>query len=202
MASIVGLLVVAELAYDEGLRDFFTTTSSDYSLLAACIAGITVSTIVTVTVSLATHNIQSNVDEQREWTKMILIDNPINSWKNLFTEELGEFPEERNVTVGQMELIFQKARKMAYICAAVCALIQIVLVPGVMLSFEEWTVDQLYNWMLFLFVALVIGTLYAVFAPPIEEIIKIIRYRQNEKKKSPYDLAQKTHNNDNICSHL
>uniref|UniRef100_K1PJ51 Putative urea active transporter 1 n=1 Tax=Magallana gigas TaxID=29159 RepID=K1PJ51_MAGGI len=198
LASIVGLLVVAELAYDEGLGDFFTTTSSDYSLLAACIAGIMVSTIVTVTVSLATHNIQSNVDEQREWTKMILIDNPINSWKNLFTEELGELPEERNVTVGDMELIFQRARKMSYICAVVCVLIQVVLVPGVMLSFEEWTADQLYYWMLFLFIVLVIGTLYAVFAPPIEEIIKIIRYRQNEKKQGSLDIPKKMNNNGGV----
>lgn len=197
--------MVAELAYEAGLGDFFTTTSSDYSLLAACIAGIVVSTTVTVTVSLATHNIQSTDDEQREWTKMILIDNPINSWKNLFTEELGELPEERNVTVGDMKLIFKKARRMAYICAVVCALIQVVMVPGVMLSFEEWTAGQLYNWMLFLFIVLVIGTVYAVFAPPIEEIIKIVRYRQNEKKQGSPDLPKKMNSNDgvqDVCLHL
>lgn len=197
--------MVAELAYEAGLRDFFTTTSSDYSLLAACIAGIMVSTTVTVTVSLATHNIQSTDDEQREWTKMILIDNPINSWKNLFTEELGELPEERNVTVGDMKLIFKKARRMAYICAVVCALIQVVMVPGVMLSFEEWTAGQLYNWMLFLFIVLVIGTVYAVFAPPIEEIIKIVRYRQNEKKQGSPDLPKTMNSNDgvqDVCLHL
>lgn len=37
---------------------------------------------------------------------MILIDNFINFWKNLFIEEFGEFLEERNVIVGDMELIF------------------------------------------------------------------------------------------------
>lgn len=84
-------------------------------------------------------------------------------------------------------------------------MIQVVMVPGVMLSFEEWTAGQLYNWMLFLFIVLVIGTVYAVFAPPIEEIIKIVRYRQNEKKQGSPDLPKTMNSNDgvqDVCLHL
>ncbi|XP_062582041.1 uncharacterized protein LOC134243828 [Saccostrea cucullata] len=185
IASIAALLIVAEVVHDAGLSDFFVTTSSDYSLLGACIAGLLVSTMVTIIVSFATHTIKSKADEEKEWAKMISIDNPINSWKMLYEEEFENFeiPKDRDVTVSDMQIIFRKAKKLAFFGALVCGIVQVLLIPGIMLAFEELSADQLYSWMLFFFVALVIATTYSVVAPPVEEIIKVFTLkRKNERR--------------------
>ncbi|XP_062591889.1 uncharacterized protein LOC134253383 isoform X2 [Saccostrea cucullata] len=180
LASVAALLLVAETSYDKGLSDFFTNTSADYSLFASCISGLLISTLITVGVSMVTHSIKCGADVDEEWAKLFYIDNPLNPWRNLYEDELKNIQKDRNLCISDMEFIFRKSRKIAYIVGVLITILLVVVMPASLLQYEELNADQLYNYMLVFFVILVLGTIYSVFVPPIEEIIKIKRYRKRE----------------------
>lgn len=75
---VVGLIgcvaanfVVTEVVYEGGLSNFFINTIQDYSLLAGCVAGISLSSVCTIVTSLLTNKIKTEEDVAREWDKTI-----------------------------------------------------------------------------------------------------------------------------------
>ncbi|XP_061178004.1 uncharacterized protein LOC133186736 [Saccostrea echinata] len=184
LASVAALLVVAETRYDEGLSDFFTNTSADYSLFGSCISGLLTSTLITICVSMVTHSIKSSADIDEEWAKLFFIDNPLNPWRNLYEDELKNIQQSRNLCISDMEFVFRKSKRIAFVVGIMITVLLVVVLPATMLQYEELNADQLYNYTLVFFIILVLGTIYSVFVPPIEEIIKIKRYRNREQKET------------------
>jgi len=85
--SVIGLFFSVSVmlgvgsTYEGGLNNFYTNTSQDYTLLWSMLSGLIVSGILAIAVSLYTHNIETEADVEKEWTKTINIDNPLNPFK-------------------------------------------------------------------------------------------------------------------------
>ncbi|KAK3100027.1 hypothetical protein FSP39_013645 [Pinctada imbricata] len=184
IAAFAGNFIVAELVYDKGLADFFETTASDYSLMGGCISAIIVSVSVTLIVSMVTNKVKSEEDVQAEWEKTISIDNPLNPWRQLYSEELSQFPPNTRINVQHMAKIFKNARYVAYIGGIVCIILFIAVLPGISLSFDVLSFSQFSGWLDFSYIICMIAAVFVVIAPPVEEIIQICRQYQRGKKKT------------------
>ena len=183
MAALCGNLLVAELVFEDGLSDFFETTSSDYSLMGGCISAIAVSVSISVTVSLLTTKVKSKEDITREWEKTISIDNPLNPWKQLYAEELAKYPESTRVDVHLMSKVFKPARYVAFLGGFVCIALFIVVLPAVVLSFDVLSYDEFTKWLQFSFIICMVGAMFVIIVPPMEETLQIYRaykLRQND----------------------
>lgn len=179
-------------------------TSADYSLLAGTVSGIGVSLVVTVVVSMATNKISNSDDSEREWEKTVSIDNPLNSWKRIYKEELSFVPMGTRITSQHMSQIFRNARLVAYIGGGFSLLLFIAILPGIMLGFEVLSYSQFTGFVTFTQVWCMIAAAFAILAPPVEEIIQILReYRKNKKeRKFKHDAARQTDVNNEQSSRL
>ena len=175
MAALCGNLLVAELVFEDGLSNFFETTSSDYSLMSGCISAIVVSVSITVTVSLLTTKVKSKEDITREWEKTISIDNPLNPWTHLYAEELTKYPESTHVDVHLMTKVFKPARYIAFLGGFVCISLFIIVLPAVVLSFDVLSYDEFTRWLQFSFIICMVGAVFVIVVPPAEEILQIYR---------------------------
>ncbi|KAJ8311971.1 hypothetical protein KUTeg_009344 [Tegillarca granosa] len=185
VAAIAGILIVAGTVYSDLKNNFLKNTSSDYSLLAGTVSGIVVSLVVTVVVSLATNKVKNSDESEREWEKTVSIDNPLNSWKRLYKEELSFVPTGTRITSQHMAHIFRSARLVAYIGGGFSLLLFIVILPSIMLSFEVLSYDQFTGFLKFTQVWCMIAAAFAIVVPPIEEIIQILReIKKNKTEKN------------------
>jgi hypothetical protein len=183
--------VVSELVYEGGISNFFTNTVQDYSLLAGCVAGISLSSLGTILTSLLTNNIKSEEDVAKEWEKTISIDNPLNPWQRLYKEEFKQFPPGTKPTAAIMAKIFRSARFVAIFGGLGFVSLFLVVIPAVVMSFDVLTRDQFSSYVTFCYVICFIGAVFVVVAPPAEEIYQIIRTwkssgeKQKMEKMSP-----------------
>ena len=121
VAYIAGLLMVAEFALEDGLRNFLTNTSSDYSLLGGILSGGTVSVFFTVSVSLCTNQIKNEEEVERVWYRTLSIDNPLNPWRKNYAEELEaiDVAEDTKVNTTHMAKIFRNIGMRRLSCITV-----------------------------------------------------------------------------------
>ena len=190
VAAFAGNFTVTHLVFEDGLNNFLDNTSSDYSLVAGCVSGIVVSIVVTVPVSVVSTNVKSKEDSTREWDKTLAIDNPLCPWKRLYSTEMTQFLPNARVDVCIMSKIFKSARYIALIGGFVCIALFVVVVPAVALSFGILSFDDFAGWLQFSFVMCVIGVLFVVIAPPVEEVVQI--YRACKLRRYRTELRQMT----------
>lgn len=167
--------VVSEFVYDGGISNFFINTIQDYSLLAGCVTGIFLSSVVTIVTSFLTNKIVSEDDVAREWEKTISINNPLNPWQHLYEEELSQFPPGTKPTAAIMAKIFRSARHVAVFGGLGFVTVFLVIVPAVVLSFGVLTRDQFSAYLTFSYVVCFLGAVFVVIAPPAEEMYQIFR---------------------------
>ena len=197
MAAISGNLVVANQVADGGLRNFFEATSLDYSLMSGCISGIVASTIVTVAVSLQTTQVRTADDVTREWEKLISIDNPLNPWEQLYSDELSMFPSTSLMKVDIMSNVFRQARSLSLGIGGICITLFLVVLPVIVVSFGVLSQDQFSGWLRFVFIICIFGMVFVVFVPPIEEVVQIYHaYRGRQTKKCLEDEIKSDNEND------
>ena len=182
------------MAYEDGLRDFLTNTSADYSLLGGIISGGTISVVLTVTVSLCTHDIQTNHDSERVWDRTLSIDNPLNPWRRTYQEELEEIQvtEDTIINTTHMAKIFRKARLLAVIGGSISLVIFGVVIPSSVLSMEILSLEQFNSWFTACQIWVMIAAAFAILVPPLEEITQIVKYYLKHSRKKTV-CTDKTH---------
>jgi hypothetical protein len=183
-----GVTVTLAMAsqYDGGLYNFVVNTSQNYSVLAGCIASVGISTGVCCAVSMATNCIKTDADVKAEWAKTLAIDSPLNPWLNTYSEELTPVlaaSGRTRVELSDLETIFASTKRISYIGSAVGLCLFLVLIPGVMSSFETLTLGQFTGWLLFCQVWTLVCAVFVLLVPPAEEIRKI--YRKYRESKPP-----------------
>ncbi|XP_052720836.1 uncharacterized protein LOC128192294 isoform X2 [Crassostrea angulata] len=179
---VVGLIgcvaanfVVSEVVYEGGLSNFFINTIQDYSLLAGCVAGISLSSVCTIVTSLLTNKIKTEEDVAHEWDKTISINNPLNPWQRLYEEELAQFPPGTKPTAAIMGQIFRSARNVAVYGGLSFVFLFLVVVPAVVLSFGVLTREQFSSYLTFSYVICFLAAVFVVIAPPTEEMYQIVK---------------------------
>lgn len=187
MIGLVGYLaanfIVSEMVYEGGISNFFINTVQDYSLLAGCVVGITLSSFGTIVTSLLTNKIKSEEDVAREWEKTISIDNPLNPWQRLYKEEFKQFPPGTKPTAAIMAKIFRSARFVAIFGGFGFVFLFLVVIPAVVMSFDVLTRDQFSSYITFCYVICLMGAVFVVVAPPAEEIYQIIKTWKSSSEK-------------------
>lgn len=185
----MGLLVVTELVYETGLRDFLVNSSKDYSLLGGMISGVTVSVSLTVIVSLCTNNIKSAKDAEKIWDRTMSIDNPLSPWRRLYHDELVRIHvgEDEAVTTKHMVKIFRNARFLAIFGGLFSLCVFGIVIPSSVLTMDILSSSQYNTWVTVCQVWVMIAAAFAILVPPVEEVAKIVKdYRDSKQKKHKY----------------
>lgn len=175
IGCIAANFVVTEVVYEGGLSNFFINTIQDYSLLAGCVAGISLSSVCTIVTSLLTNKIKTEEDVAHEWDKTISINNPLNPWQRLYEEELAQFPPGTKPTTAIMGQIFRSARNVAVYGGLSFVFLFLVVVPAVVLSFGVLTREQFSSYLTFSYVICFLAAVFVVIAPPTEEMYQIVK---------------------------
>ncbi|KAK7097666.1 uncharacterized protein [Littorina saxatilis] len=168
-----------------GLGIFLLNTSYPYAVLAGCSTSLLVSIVLTVTVSLCTHKIASNEDEEAVWTRLRQISNPLHSWADQYQEEFPDLPAGKEPTFEQLSSVFRPA-KMTAIVGCVCSiLLLVVVIPGVMAALHVLSSSQFRAWFTTLQVWCSLMALIVIIVTPIEELKSICtRIAFNRRMKS------------------
>ncbi|KAH3755188.1 hypothetical protein DPMN_189877 [Dreissena polymorpha] len=189
--------MIMAATYENGLANFYVNTAQDFSLLAATISGIVVSTIATIGVSLCT--ISSNWTDEKsklEWAKTINIDNPLSPFRLVYEEELAEIEVGSFITSSTMGKIFRKARLVAIVGGALSLILFLVIFPAVALNFDILTFEQFSSWLKTFQIYCFVCTFAVVVVPPFEEGYQIwTRYQQIKairRKKKLEPLMNRT----------
>lgn len=191
ISYFAGLFLIAELAYEDGLQNFLVNTSQDYSLLGAIISGFVVSLILTVTTSMVTNKVITSQDVSKVWATTMAIDNPLSPWRAKYKEELrgiGVFDDVR-VTLQHMNKMFKVTWRVAGIGGFVSLCLFGVILPACVLSLDVLSFGQYSAWITFCQVWLIIGAIFAIFVPPIEEISQVFR---DYKKRIKMNMDSET----------
>ncbi|KAK3610645.1 hypothetical protein CHS0354_028025 [Potamilus streckersoni] len=199
--TIIGNLVTGS-TYDGGLGDFFTNTAREYSILVGLCAGITVSGVVCLIVSLCTHKIKCKKDADKEWEKTMSIDNSLNPYRALYQQEIEEIdPDTVHITTKTMTRIFRRAKMYAIVAIIIFIIIFLVIFPAVALSFEILSYEQFKAWLSVFQIWNMVATVLVVILPPIEEGIQIVRQVKQKKKmgkKSKRIVTSRSELNSNL----
>lgn len=186
MSYYTGLFVVAEVAYEDGLQNFLVNTSKKYSLLGGIVSGLVVSLTLVIIISLFVNNIETKQDASYVWASTMAIDNPLSPWRKKYKKELQKIKvfDEVRITLKQFKNIFKRTWLLAIIGGLFSLFLFGFILPASVLSFGNLSFDQYAGWITFCQTWLIISAAFAIFVPPIEEIIQIIREynRQSEKK--------------------
>ena len=183
LASSVAAMLIGGSMYEGGLSNFFVNTVKDYPLLSAMLCGFISSGVITVLVSLCTHQIRTKDDEEREWAKTINIDNPLNPYRLVYEEELKEIDAGRIITSYTMDRIFRKAKIVAVVGGTLSLILFLIVIPSVVLSIEVLTLEQFRIWIRTFQYWCFGATILVVFLPPIEEVMQIRqKLRQNREE--------------------
>ncbi|WAQ99316.1 DUR3-like protein, partial [Mya arenaria] len=183
-ASISGMLIMGS-TYESGLSNFYVNTAQDYSLLTAMLSGFVVSGVVSVIVSLCTHNIRSEADANLEWAKTINIDNPINPFRLIYEEEFAKAEVGDIITATAMDKVFRKAKLYAGVLGIISLVIFVVILPAIALSSGVLSFDEFKAWIKGYQIYCFICTFVVVVLPPFEEGYQIwLRYQKNKRNET------------------
>ncbi|KAJ8318387.1 hypothetical protein KUTeg_003478 [Tegillarca granosa] len=186
LVSIAANLTVAALYYPGGLNDFILNTGSEFSVLTGTISGALVSTVICIVVSLCTTSVKTDEDKAAQWEKTITINNPLNPWKRLYTEELKDFDGETKITQYHMAKVFKGPRQIAFIGGTIGLILFCLVLPGILVSFEKFSYENFTGWIKFNHIWCLLGAIFTIFVPPIEEFIQIWRqYKTNKLRSKP-----------------
>lgn len=117
-----------------------------------------------------------------EWMKTISISNPLNPWKRIYKDELKDFGPDIEITYKQMSAIFLPAKRTAYIGGTRGFCLFMFVLPGTLLSFDTLSCDNFLGWLRFNHIWCLLGGIFAIFKPPIEECLQIYRqYKLNKE---------------------
>nr|ARQ84970.1 DUR3-like urea-proton symporter [Tridacna squamosa] len=187
LACSIAAMLIGGSMYEGGLDNFFVNTVKDYPLLSAMLSGFISSGVITVIVSLCTHQIRSKDDEEREWAKTINIDNPLNPFRLVYEEELKEVDAGPIITSDTMDRIFRKAKIVAVVGGTLSLILFLIVIPSIVLSIEVLTLEQFQIWIRTFQYWCFGATILVVFLPPVEEVMQIrnkLRQNRAESKSS------------------
>lgn len=179
IADFTAIVVAAEYAHEGGLRNFFINTSSEVSLFSGLTAGVAVSTITTILVSMVTYDKRRN--PEKAWEATLAIDNPLNPWRKYYEKELTAVPYETKITSEMMWQIFKRAKHIAVGGFIFSIVVFVIVIPSVMLSIDVLTKNQLSVWLTVCRVWMVISAAFAIVVPPIEEAYQIYKQYKNNR---------------------
>lgn len=190
IGSILGLLsgIIVTLGvastYPGGLNNFLLNTVQDNVLLAGTTTSFAVSLIVCIVASLLTHDICSPDKAEQEWQKMFDIDNPLKPWEENFREDLAGMDYDQRPSSSQMDAAFRSAKLTAFIGGGICITIFAFVIPGIMASFSVMNKTQFKVWVGFTQLWAIVMAFVVIFLPPFEEISRIRRQYQLNKRLS------------------
>ncbi|XP_064601304.1 uncharacterized protein LOC135467460 [Liolophura sinensis] len=169
--------------YDGGLSNFFKNTVEIYPSVGSCTVGFGVSLIVCVLVSLCTHKIESEADVNAEWRKTTNIGNPLRPWELAFVEEFPQVLDGFLPTHEDLTRTFKAATRLSLAGAGIGGGLMVVVLPGILIGLEVLTEFQFSTWLYFDHISTLVASVFVIFAPPIEEALKIWRqYKQCPEK--------------------
>lgn len=156
----------------------------DNVLLAGTTTSFAVSLIVCIVASLLTHDICSPDKAEQEWQKMFDIDNPLKPWEENFREDLAGMDYDQRPSSKQMDAAFRSAKLTAFIGGGICITIFAFVIPGIMASFSVMNKTQFKVWVGFTQLWAIVMAFVVIFLPPFEEISRIRRQYQLNKRLS------------------
>lgn len=204
VAAVVGLVVYGS-TLEDGLSNFYTNTSNEYSIITGLGAGFVFSFAVAIIVSLFSkrtncwkpvakngsyssnaetypHELQMP-DMEYEWQKTMSIDNPLNPFITLYKHQLEKIGiVGKHVTTNDMSRIFRKAKILSMVAALLSFAIFLVVIPALALSQNVLTEGQMTTWISGCQMWCLIATVLVVVIPPVQEVWQI--YRQIKANKS------------------
>ncbi|XP_059164308.1 uncharacterized protein LOC131947185 [Physella acuta] len=194
VCGVTSDLLVAYVYY-KGEGGFLVCTAELYAVVAGSGISMLVSLTLTVLVSLSTHQIAGPEDEDREWSKMRDIDNPLHPWSQQFVEEYPEVLDgQTRPSYTQLEHVSRHGRLAAIIGVVSFVFIFIVLIPGSMASLQVLTSSEFRSWTTVISVWCFIMTVITAVVTPFEEVKAIVLQLRVRKKRRQQACAD-------ACSH-
>lgn len=182
-SAVIVWLSVSSIT-DDGLSDFFASTSKELPMLCGNITSIGVSFIVTVTVSLATNRYYNGGNAQEIWENTRDIDNPLSPWVELYARELdirGVHELDKRPSLQIVTDTFKQAKTIAMIGAICLTLILIIIWPGSMVSAGILDFSQFRGWIISCEIWGVLAAIFIIVMPFVSEALEI---KQKLKEKN------------------
>lgn len=219
--AVAGMLICAS-TYEDGVSDFYTNTSQDFSILTGLSCGLVVSALVSVSVSLCAHkrkhtrsrhmdahqetsftvDVSSDKEQESEleWQKTLCIDNPLNPYRALYKEHLKVIgvQDETCLTTKHMSKLFKRAKIISGLCALVSFLVFLVVLPAYALSQTVLTEDQMKTWISLCQYWCLVATVFVVVMPPVQEGRQIWRQYRNNKERDADNAKQRLQKNSTV----
>ena len=170
--------------YEGGLGLFLKNTAQNNAVLSGAATSLGVSFFLTLIVSLVTTKVKHPNDVEKEWKKLRDIDNPLHPWCNLYKEDFPDLKPGEQPSVEQLDIMFKKARLVAYIGGIGTIILLVGIVPGVMISLHVLEISQFKVWITILQVLCFSMAVIVIVVAPVEEVIQIWKqYRENKLLK-------------------
>nr|KAG5702158.1 hypothetical protein BaRGS_010424 [Batillaria attramentaria] len=186
LASGVTVTLVRASTLPGGLGEFLLNTSEGYTVMAGSCTSFFVTLIVTVIVSLVTHNITDDDEARLEWQKVRDIDNPLNPWVGFYREEFPNLRHNQKPSYEELETVFRKAKVAAIVGSVCCLLLFIILIPGVMASMHVLTRSEFGAWVTTMHVWCFVMAVVVIVVTPAEEVVAICKELKQRREKKIY----------------
>nr|KAG5685318.1 hypothetical protein BaRGS_003340 [Batillaria attramentaria] len=166
---VLSIVWVKTTAKGMVIGEFLLNTSEGYTVMAGSCTSFFVTLIVTVIVSLVTHNITDDDEARLEWQKVRDIDNPLNPWVGFYREEFPNLRHNQKPSYEELETVFRKAKVAAIVGSVCCLLLFIILIPGVMASMHVLTRSEFGAWVTTMHVWCFVMAVVVIVVTPAEE---------------------------------
>ena len=176
--------------YDTGLVDFVKNTSEPIVILSGGVSCFLASSIITVIISLCTHNIKTSEDAKYEFEKLRNIDNPLTPWTEIYQEDFPELTKNDQPSKEQLDQYFRKAKLISYIGGSIVVLLLVIIAPVTMSLLHVMSFEEFSTWTLTVHIFGLIMAFLVVFPTPIEETYLIYQRMRKNKKQQYIDLKQ------------
>ena len=186
VAAFAAMLLIAETAYEKGLSDFLTNTSSDLTLIGGILSGLIVSSTTTVIISICSPAPNDIRTGEEVWQSTLKIDNPLVPWKKLYKKELEKINVGTSIGTSDMKAIFKRTSILAYVGGACSIVVFLVIIPSITLGYKVLSLAEFNSWLTCCQIWVIVGAIFALFVPPLQETYQIIYQYLTNKKKEKY----------------
>ncbi|CAL1538767.1 unnamed protein product [Lymnaea stagnalis] len=190
IGSVVGLAcgIVSDLTvayvYYQGQGGFLKCTSELYAVVSGAGISMVVTLVLTILVSLYTHDIRTPEDERLEWKKMRDIDNPLQPWAKQYADDFPEVLDGwTRPTYEQLEHVSRHGRLASIIGSVVFFVVFMVVIPGSMAGLGVLSAAEFRSWTTLINVWCFVMAIVITVVTPIEEVKAIVQQLRLRRKQ-------------------
>ncbi|KAL8577004.1 hypothetical protein ACOMHN_064106 [Nucella lapillus] len=119
--------------------------------------------------------IKTEKDAAAEWQKVRDIDNPLNPWVSFYRDEFPHLHGQDRPTYQQLATVFRKAKLIAIVGSIAGIILFVLLIPGIMISFDILNAEQFTAWVMTMHVWCFVTAAVIIVVTPFEEFRTICR---------------------------